>query len=103
MLEERVVVKVLELYTLTTAFEYLKERLDPEKTYSRQLRGSGLCYVHRGNSLQTFIRYLNEALQAELTTKQACVFLVAYVNPEVQAKPKESIRAQDAGISEETL
>ena len=30
-LEEKVVLKVLELDTITAAFEYLKERLDPEK------------------------------------------------------------------------
>ena len=49
-----------------------------------------------GTPYRLFIWYLNEALQAELTPKQACVFFVSQVHSEVTAKLKEWIRAQDA-------
>ena len=54
MLEERVVLKVLELYTITAAFENLKERLDPEEHIFEPAERFWTMLCARGNSLQTF-------------------------------------------------
>ena len=83
--------KVLELYTKTAAFEYLKERLDPEEDIFEAAERFRTLIWAPGEIPTDFIRYFDEALQAELTPKQTCVFVV--VSPEVKAKIKEWIRA----------
>ena len=101
-LEEKVVLKVLELDTITAAFDYLKERLDPEKdTFAAAERFRTLTWPPGELATDFWVRYLDEALQAELTPKQACVFFVTQMPREVQAKLKEWIRTREGELSED--
>ena len=100
-LEEKTVLRVLERDTIAAAFEYLKERLDPEKdTFAAAERFRTMTWPPGEMARDFFFRYLDEALQAELTPKQACVFFVTQMPREVQAKLKEWIRTREE-LSEE--
>ena len=101
-LKEKVVLRVLELDTITAAFDYLKERLDPEKdTFAAAERFRTLTWLPGELATDFLVRYLDEALQAELTPKQACVFFVTQMPHEVQAKLKEWIRTREGELSED--
>ena len=101
-LEEKVVLKVLELDTIAAAFEYLKERLDPEKDiFAAAERFRTMTWPPGELATDFLVRYLDEAIQAELTPKQACVFFVTQMPQEIQAKLKEWTRTQNAEMSED--
>ena len=101
-LEERTVLKVLELDTITAAFDYLKERLDPERdVFAAAERFRAMTWPPGEFATDFLVRYIDEALQAELTPKQACVFFVTQMPHEIQGKLKEWIRTQDAEWSED--
>ena len=101
-LEDKTVLKVLELDTITAAFDYLKERLDPEKdVFAAAERFRAMMWPPGEFATDFLVRYIDEALQAELTPRQACVFFVTQMPHEIQNKLKEWIRTQGAELSED--
>ena len=54
-----------------------------------------------GELARLLVRYPDEAIQAELRPKQACVFFITQMPHEIQAKLKEWIRKQGAEVSED--
>ena len=103
-LEEKTVLKVLELNTITAAFEFLKERLDPEKdVFAAAERFKNLTWPPGELAMDFYVRFLDEALQAELTPRHACVFFVSQMPQEVQAKLKEWIRTREELSEDDAL
>ena len=100
--EEKVVLKVLGLDTLIAAFDYLKERLDPEKDlFVSAEKFREMTWPPGEPATDFFVRYLDEALQVGLTAKHACIFFVTQLPHEIQPKLKDWVRIQEDTLSED--
>ena len=98
-LEERVVLGAVEKETIEEAFDYLKERLDPDifeaaAEFRRMTWGPGELVQ------DFFTRYLEEAIKARLAAKSACVFMISQAPIDVQHKLKEWVKPKGNDMTE---
>ena len=77
--------------TIAAAFEFLRERLDPEKdVFASAERFREMTWPPGELVMIFFVRYVEETIQAGLTPKQACTFFVTQM-------PNETAQAQGVG------
>ena len=100
-LEEKVVLEVLEMDTIAAAFEFLRERLDPEKDVFPQPRGFGDDLATR-RTCHGFFRAVCRGGNSDRTDAKASVHLSFTQMPsETQPRLNEWNRTQEDELTEE--
>ena len=77
-LEEKIVLSAIQKGSLAEAFNYLKERLDPEEDEFLAAANFRRMTWSPGEAVQDFFAtYLEEAVKAKITPRAACAFMVS--------------------------
>ena len=101
-LEEKIVLSAIQKESLAEAFNYLKERLDPEEDEFLAAANFRRMTWIPGEAVQDFFaRYLEEAVKAKLTPRAACTFMVSQAPLEVQQKLKYWVKPKGEALSVE--
>ena len=99
-LEEKVVLTAIGKDTLEDAFNYLKEKLDPEEDeFEAAAKFRRMTWTPGERAPDFFARYLEEACKAGITPKTAYTFMVSQAPVETQQKLKEWVKSQDNALS----
>ena len=101
-LEEKLVLSAIQKESLAEAFNYLKERLDPEEDEFLAAANFRRMTWIPGEAVQDFFaRYLEEAVKAKLTPRSACTFMASQAPLEVQQKLKDWVKPKAEAFSVE--
>ena len=101
-LEEKIVLSAIQKESLAEAFNYLKERLDPEEDEFVAASNFRKMIWTPGEAVQDFFaRYLEEAVKAKLTPRAACTFMVSQAPLEIQQKLKDWVKPKEEVLSVE--
>ena len=96
------VLSAIQKESLAEAFNYLKERLDPEEDEFLAAANFRRMTWIPGEAVQDFFaRYLEEAVKAKLTPRAACTFMVSQAPLEVQQKLKDWVKPKGEALSVE--
>ena len=101
-LEEKIVLSAIQKGSLAEAFNYLKERLDPEEDEFLAAANFRRMTWTPGEAVQDFFAtYLEEAVKEKITPRAACAFMVSQAPQEVRQKLKDWVKPKENALSVE--